>query len=345
MEHLNTEVLVGYGVKPWHYDASEQAAESTLYPGAIPVADVNRRLFGWTAEPRRVAVEVPADIETMTHIGADRIPMRWEVQDDRQAIARNDTQAVMGLFRLGYQPHQYTEWLINAVSSILGDTLGIGSAGLLRGGAVAWVQVETPDAHTNAQGVSFRPRLLGGTSFDGTIATFWKRVFGIVVCDNTMEAARGERGAVYKIKHTRNSGFKLKDARDALGLIAQATDEFDAQIAALCATEVTAKQWDAFLAELAPTTKDGEALTGRSLTMARKKQDELHGLWTHDGRVSPWKGTAFGVMQAVSTWSHHMQTVRGAERAERNMLNAITGQTAKADNDTLDLLGGILASA
>jgi hypothetical protein len=48
-------------------------------------------------------------------------------------------------------------------------------------------------------------------------------------------------------------------------------------------------------------------------------------------------------VQAVNTWTHHLQAVRGAERAERNMLNAITGATAKSDDETLALLGKILA--
>jgi phage/plasmid-like protein (TIGR03299 family) len=344
MIDLNRNVLVGYGVTPWQYEATLQGDESMLYSGAIPVADVNRRLFGWQAKPRRVAVEIPCSVAEMTHLSDAGVPMKWTVQVDRQAIARSDDDTVMGMFKDGYQPHQYSEWLIGTVSAILGDTLGIGSAGLLKGGAVAWVQVETPETHTNPQGVAFRPRLLGGTSFDGSIATFWKKVFGIVVCDNTMEAARAEDGAIYKIKHTRNSGFKLNDARTALGIVEQSIDEFDAQIAALCETAVTDRQFGQFLEALAPTTEKNAPKTGRVLTLAVNKQGDLRKLWIHDNRVSPWRNTAFGVVQAVNTWTHHLQTVRGAERAERNMLNAITGATAKSDDETLGLLSKILAA-
>jgi phage/plasmid-like protein (TIGR03299 family) len=276
MIDLNRNVLVGYGVTPWQYEATLQGDESMLYPGAIPVADVNRRLFGWQAEPRRVAVEIPCSVAEMTHLSDAGVPMKWTVQVDRQAIARSDDE-----------PHQYSEWLIGTVSAILGDTLGIGSAGTLKGGAVAWVQVETPETHTNPQGVAFRPRLLGGTSFDGSIATFWKKVFGIVVCDNTMQAARGENGAIYKIKDTRNSGFKLNDARTALGIVEQSIDEFDAQIAALCETTVTDKQFGQFLEALAPMTENNAPKTGRGLTLAVNKQCDLRKLWIHDNRVSP----------------------------------------------------------
>src|SRR6478609_648312 len=70
MQHLNTQTLIGNTDargNAWHYRADLQGGESNHYPQAIPVEDVRRRLFNWTAESRRVAVEVPADFETMTH--------------------------------------------------------------------------------------------------------------------------------------------------------------------------------------------------------------------------------------------------------------------------------------
>src|SRR5664280_2112308 len=95
MIDLNRNVLVGYGVTPWQYNSSLQGDESMLYPGAIPVADVNRRLFSWQAEPRRVAVEIPCGVAEMTHLSDDGVPMKWTVQVERQAITRNDTHHVM----------------------------------------------------------------------------------------------------------------------------------------------------------------------------------------------------------------------------------------------------------
>lgn len=347
IQHLNTHTLIGFTDKrgnAWHYRASDQGAEPNHYTGAVPVADVQRRLFDWQATPRRVAVEVPADLETMTHLGDDGAPMRWAVEEDRQAITRSDTDLVMGLFKSGYVAHQYDQWLLGAVSTILGDTLAIGSAGTLRGGAVAWVQVEVPDTITTPEGVAFRPNLLGCTSFDGSIATTWKRTVQLVVCDNTLEIARGEQGQQFKIKHTKNSGFKLTEARQALAIVHDTADDFAAEVTALCQTTVTDRQWRSFLDEYSPTVEDGAAKKGRSLTMAQNKQDELSKLWNHDVRVSPWKNTGFGVLQAVNTYDHHIGIVRGAGRAERNMLSAVKGEQAKSDEAALSLLGRILVN-
>ena len=84
-------------------------------------------------------------------------PARWAVVEGRQAICRSDdsTGAVMGIFGPGYTRHQYREWLLSTVADLLDDDLAISSAGLLRGGAVAWVEVAMPETITTPEGVAF----------------------------------------------------------------------------------------------------------------------------------------------------------------------------------------------
>src|SRR4051794_10509723 len=106
MVHLNTNTLIGFTEKrgnAWHYRAVLQGAESNHYPGAIPVADVRRRLLNWQAVPRRVAIEFPATFETMTHLNDAGEPVRWAVQQNRQAISPSNRDVVMGLFKDGYK--------------------------------------------------------------------------------------------------------------------------------------------------------------------------------------------------------------------------------------------------
>ncbi len=112
-----------------------------------------------TADSRRLAVELPADPQTMTHLDEGGRPMCWMLVPDRQAICRSDDHSVMGIFGPGYIRHQYPEWLLTAVADLLDDDLAISSAGLLRGGAIAWVEVSMPDTITTPEGVAFRPNL------------------------------------------------------------------------------------------------------------------------------------------------------------------------------------------
>jgi phage/plasmid-like protein (TIGR03299 family) len=347
LEHLNTNALIGFTEQrgnAWHYRADLQGAEPNHYPGPIPIADVRRRLFGWVGQSRALAVELPADEATMTHLGEDGQPLRWKVIEDRQAITRSDNHHVMGVFTGGYEMHQYDEWLLSVVANILDDDLQISSAGLLREGGIAWVEGSVPDSIETSQGVTFRPNLLATTSFDGSIATTFKRTITDVVCDNTREAALAESGQAYKVKHTKYSRARLADARAALELVHTLADDFADEVRQLCSIEVLAPTWRRFLDAYVPSTdQHGLPLSGKALTLADKKRSTLERLYAQDGRVTPWAGTAHGVIQAINTYEHHEAVVRGATRAERNMLRTIAGDFGKSDRAALQVLEKVLA--
>ncbi len=346
LQWLNMHTLIGCTDKrgtAWHWRAQEQGERSNHYPGAIPVEDVQDRLFGWQAESRRLAVELEADRASMTHLSKDGQPRLWAVVADRQAICRSDDDTVMGIFGPGYTRHQYREWLLTTVANLLDGDLAISSAELLRGGAIAWVEVSMPDTITTPEGVAFRPNLLATTSFDGSIATTYKRTITDTVCDNTRELALSERGQEVKVKHSRHSGLQLAPARQALQMVHSLADDFAQEVARLCRIEVTPIQWKAFLDAHIPRvhTTTGLPLTGRSLTTADRKRDTLTTLYRADPRVSPWAGTAHGVLQAVNTYEHHERVVRG-ERGERNGLKTITGDFGRLDRSTWKTLTAIL---
>jgi len=196
----------------------------------------------------------------------------------------------MGIFGPGYTRHQYREWLLTTVANLLDGDLAISSAELLRGGAIARVEVSMPDTITTPEGVAFRPNLLATTSFDGSIATTYKRTGTDTVCDNTRELALSERGQEVKVKHSRHSGLQLAPARQALQMVHSLADDFAQEVARLCRMEVTPIQWKAFLDAHIPRvhTTTGLPLTGRSLTTADRKRDTLTTLYRADPRVSPW---------------------------------------------------------
>jgi phage/plasmid-like protein (TIGR03299 family) len=352
MKWLNSNTLIGYTDKrgsAWHYRADLQAIELNHYPGPVPVEDVRRRLFSWKAESRAVYVQKPThgemdtahlltqpDHDAMLSYVLDTLGLQH--QPDRQAIARSDNDHVMGIFTDGYEKHPYDEWLLTTVANILDSDLHIGSAGLLRGGAVAWVSVEMAENVRLPEGVEFRPFLLATTSFDGSLSTTFGRKVTNVVCDNTHGIAMSERGQKIKIRHSRHSRLKLTEARQALHVVHEITSDFAAEVTRLCNIDISDAAWAAFLDAHAPLPET----TGRSRTMAERKRETLTRLYDHDQRVAPWRGTGWGVLQAVNTYAHHEGIVRGAERAERNMLNAVTGRTDDLDQQTLGTLSAVL---
>lgn len=355
-EWLNQNTLIGFTAKrgnAWHYRASDvgttpaelyplanshlnagQLVATNHYKGAVPVADVNSRLFGWDA----VQVNLFADVADI--LGVDG--PKYKRVNKRVGWYRSDNLEELGFPSPGWTAHPYSQWLIETTEQITDGELDIASAGLLKGGAQAWVSYEVPDTITTPEGVDFRPQLLATTSFDGSLATTYKRATTLVVCDNTLAAALGEaKDQQIKIMHSKYSHMKLIDARSALQIIHTSADLMSAEIKALCEQAVTEAEWSKFLDAYVPVPED----KGRGKTMAENKRETLTNLWSHDQRVAPWRGTAFGVLQAANTWFHHAQVVRGATRPERNMDNMISGRTEKHDVAVLDTLHKVLTPA
>lgn len=328
---LNNNTLIGFTEKrgnAWHYRKSEQGVESNHYVGAIPVADVRRRLFD--AE----YIEVPVTFEVGGKVYVDptskhivRVPVTGE-------------PARMGTFKNGYKIHGFDEWLVRNVENILDtsseDGLQIGNAVLLKNGAVAAVQFETPETHKVA-GVEFRPFITAATSLDGSLATTYITGAQLVVCDNTLSAALGSADGKYKVRHSSQSLGQIETVRDALGIVYATTEDLMAEIYHLTDQSVSDKVWGAFLDTVA-AVPEGK---GRGVTLAQNKRDALQGLWASDERVSPWAGTAFGVVQAMNTFDQHFANVRNVSRPERNALNLVKGEFQKTDANTLALLQGV----
>ncbi len=327
---LNNFTLIGYtGVRgtAWHYRQHLQGSESNHYDGAVPVDDVLRRLFNFTVEDRPIFIRNASGEYVMV--------------EGRKAMVRDDNNTVLGLFKAGYQGHQYQEWLLENVATILDDDLGIGSAGLPKNGGQAWVSVEVPDNIETPEGVEFRPNLLACTSFDGSLATTYKRVITRVVCDNTAEQARGEEGQEYKVRHTKWSGYKIVDAREALHVVHTMADDFAAEVAKLTAWKVSDAEFDRHMKIMVPINDDLKKI---GITKAEKKRAEVINLWHNDNRVAPWKNTAFGVAQTYNTWQQHFATVRkGVPREVRNMENLVTGKTGNLDREVLTVLADVTA--
>lgn len=344
---LNQNVLIGCTDQrghAWHYRAAAQGDEPNHYPGFIPVDDVQRRLFSWKIVERPSAYLVPAsdgDTDVIIHNGER---YRVVVDDGHKAIlpdyAGPDKPIVpFGVFSPTYQPHQYDEWLIRNVANLLDDDLGISSAGLLRRGGVAWVEVSVPQTVQTSEGVDFRPNLVAATSADGTLVTTFKRTITATVCDNTLSAAlRHDNLQQVKVKHSRYSSLKLDSARSALEIIFASEQAFSQEVAELCAIPVTEVQWSEILESFVPVPAE----EGRGRTQALHRQEKIDHLYHFDARCKPWKDSVFGVLQTFNTYRHHEQTTRGTERVERNLLNALSGETDKQDANVLQIVRNVL---
>jgi phage/plasmid-like protein (TIGR03299 family) len=255
----------------------------------------------------------------------------------------------------GYKIHSFEQWLFDYLGFVLDQStsdLGVASAGLLKRGAVAWVQVEMSETQESA-GMKFRPMILASSSLNGTSATKYSRGVQLVVCDNTkaMFEDEAERsGNMVKIKHTVNSlnHGRVQDVRAALDIMTSTIDTVGAELDRLAGLTISEDELMAFLdtykdGEFNTLTDKGELKEKRAFTTAETGRNAMLALWHHDDRVMPWQGTGLGVFQMASTYYQHKSIVRGADggRVERMAENNVTGKTAAADAGILATLDRI----
>jgi phage/plasmid-like protein (TIGR03299 family) len=254
------------------------------------------------------------------------------------------TGRVFGYPKTGYKIHPYLETLHGFIGQILHDEkVGVGSAGLLKKGGVAFLQARLEETFEVA-GYGYQPYLLAVTSADQSRSTSYTTGALGAVCDNTVSAALAGAVTQFKMRHSRNSGGKVQQARESLGIrLAQAADLVGEAISALTQVDVSDAEFAAWLDMTAPVPDPDprSATGGRAFTNATAKRAELGRLWTADPKVTPWAGTAFGVFQADNTYRTWTQRVAGASRLERNFTNDALGETATADKAALDALARV----
>ena len=327
IEWLNLNSLIGNTAKrgnAWHY----REGYDNHFEGPVPLDRVKSLLNVPLAEASLTATVLTKD-------GVTTIPL-----DDRKVIVRTDTMQAFGIFKQGYQIHGYDEWCNENLERITGDGLQVGSAILLRGGAVAAVQAELSETREAAEGVKHRPWITAATSADGSMATTYLLGTQLWVCDNTLSLALNESGALkVKIRHSAYSRDRVEEVKYSLGLqVEEVGDRFDEEIKRLTSEYVSDATWNAFVKAYTGVDKAKE---GRSKTMAETKVSILNRLWNRDERAAAWKNSAYGVVAAVNTAVHHEFSVKGMERAERNMLRTLEGEWDKVDGGALRLLASV----
>jgi phage/plasmid-like protein (TIGR03299 family) len=342
MKDLNLWTLIGNTDKrgtAWHYRADLQGERSNHYPGPIPVGDVDERLFYWKPKIGRMQTRVTLD-------GRSRV---LEVPHLKSYV-HPETGKVLGVVGKGAAYHGYHEFLVANTRGLQKvPELGIGSAGLLQGGAVAWLQIELNETIMGPGEVEFRPFYSATAVFDGSMSTVYWRGDQLIVCDNTRAAALAAAGSadMIRVPHRAGSLDKdfLKELREEVTALYTQANLAKKEIDRLLSTRVSDKEWEAFLvAHLGERPKLTIGSGKAALTKWENNHDGLTAMYRKDPRCKAWTGTEFGALQAVSTWNHHNRMVKGMPRAQRNMFNMATGVWAKEDAEVKAKLELVLAA-
>lgn len=311
----------------WHY----RMGDNNHFPGAIPPEEIEQLLC------ENAPLEQPLYIKQLDGSFV-------EVPNFKGMANRADRDHIHSVHSSGYATHDFKSHLFDNAVRLLGDDVHFSSAGILAKGGVAWIELAITQTMSK-EGFTYRPHLLGHTSSNGRYETGFGRKIQATVCDNTLNVAYGETGQSISWRHTKGSTMRIKDAAEALGIILSEAARFEAEVEDLLTWKVNPALFSRYLDEMIPEkNKDtGELLMGAALTRAERMREDMNQMWNADPRVSPWGGTALGILQLSNTRQHHNTriTKATAHQVERNMLNAISGKTDATDMHSLGVLNGL----
>lgn len=136
-----------------------------------------------------------------------------------------------------------------------------------------------------------------------------------VVCANTLNFAINQAQQSFKIRHTRNAGGRVDEARKALGIVGAYFDEFEVMARELFETKVTNDTFEQIVQALYPLDNDASKA---AVTRQANKIESIESIWQSDANA-PIFGTGWGAVNALTEW---LDYGRNAHTEESNAVKA-----------------------
>jgi phage/plasmid-like protein (TIGR03299 family) len=293
---LAKNVLAGFVQtrKPWWLGPAISEGHTPLtFDGPVPMPEVEKLLCSWSPVVSQLFDE-------------DMVPLTTH-----KLIRASDDKSQLGIISATAATHTYGDWLVGTVKEcVQPDELEVSSAGLLKGRSRAWIQIERPQSAVGPDGILFSPYVTLSTSLDSSMSSQINQNQQMTICDNTLTLTRGQGVA---FRHTSGSGSKLGTFRGVMLAIMQGETDFKAVLESLLAQEVSDKTFSKFLDAFVPIHDDDAPA---KQTRSERKRQDITQLYRDDSRVQSWKGTAFGIVQAVNTYEQHRSQLRNATGIE-----------------------------
>lgn len=255
-----------------------------------------------------------------------RTPANKVVPTESYTIFRDTDNAQLGTVGAGYTVKQNEE-CFQFVDTLLEANGGshYDSAGALGNGARIWCAVRVPKADIAVGDDKHESYLVFTTAHDGSMAHTAKLCSTRVVCQNTLNAALGEAGAMFRVRHTRNGDARLNRAKDLMGSVVINAQALETKLRSLANRKMTRETMVQVLNRLFPAPKEEDANTTRRENVIT----EVLGLYSNNdnGAFPEFKGTAYNMLNAVTEYTDHFRTARITKDRE-----GMDVQHARAEN-------------
>lgn len=255
---------------------------------------------------------------------------------------RTDTGAILGSVKHRYHILQNRKAFLFATDIIDSGEAVIKAVGSVKDGARSFVVCDLMGTGIKVNGLEdgIVPQLVlindhrGNQSVTGFITM--ERIF----CHNMLNYALKNAVSSFKVRHTATMDKKLGIAsgREALGLVVEYAAEFEREMAKLLKCKMGVKKVEAFIEELVPYPVDGDGevawedksgKSNRAITVADQVREGILDVYRTADNLDNIRGTAYGVLNAVSEYYQH-QTEGRNTRADEDDAEAVA--QVKAEN-------------
>ena len=220
------------------------------------------------------------------------------------ANVRDSDQSTLGIVTTKYTVVQNKEAFAFTDSLVEDGGMKYVTAGALRGGRTIWLLCKMPQ--TTILDDQLDPYICFTNTHDGTGAV---RVFSTpirVVCQNTLNLALSTAKRSWSTVHRGSVESKLLEAKITLGLINDYTDALKIEAERLAAIKISDDSVIAMLdSYFKPSEKDSSI---RRVRIEQSKEAVFSCMGAED--IKQYRGSAYGVMMAVTDFADHSAPLR-----------------------------------
>lgn len=236
------------------------------------------------------------------------------------ASQRDSDGAILGVVGDRYR-HIQNVHAFNFFDAIVGAGKAVyHTAGSLQGGKRVWILAKLPGDIVVGKGDVTEKYLLLSNSHDGCSPLFVFFTPIRVVCQNTLNAALGDRSSKgVSIRHTSSVDQRMAEAEKVLLAAYDHYDVFGELAKHLASKQFSVKQLSTLVKELFPDKEDNQ-----TTKRMNAKRDEIIYLFENGKGHDAIKGTAWAALNAVAEYSDHNMNIRNSN-ADKRTFNAWFG--------------------
>lgn len=229
----------------------------------------------------------------------------------------------------GYTPIQNRECFKILNELVQSDEVVIETAISLKGGARVVIVARRPD-HVLFGGERYDDYLVAATGHDGGHALQLFSTKVRIVCQNTLSYAKETTRRIYKIRHTATYGERIQQARNALEMSFDSTEDTRELANEMLAQKMTDREWFALMDRLWELPEE----QGRAYTNRLNNREEASAIYFGEDNLNDIRGTRWGGLQAMIQWN---DWVKGSTKDHTLFKRTVEGQSPEV-NKTLEFL-------